>query len=81
MDKQEFSEILKTARNSRGIGISELARRSGFSRRAIYNWELGEDNISLENADRILAALGVSASIGKGISVKTTDAAYNEAAE
>lgn len=64
MDKYQFAKMLKKARESKHIGKSELARVSGFSRQAIHNWEKGIDSISLENADKLLKALGVEIKIG-----------------
>lgn len=64
MDKNLFSKILKTERESKGITKCALAEKSGFTRQAIHNWEKATDSISLENADRLLKALGVEITIG-----------------
>jgi transcriptional regulator with XRE-family HTH domain len=65
MDRNEFAKTLKNLRESNQITKSELARVSGFSRQAIHNWEKGTDSISLENADKLFKALGMTISIGK----------------
>lgn len=65
MHIKEFSIILRENRKQRGISQSELAKKAGFTKRAIQYWEKGEKSISLENADRLLTALGVEIKIGK----------------
>lgn len=65
MHIKEFSIILRENRKQRGISQSELAKKSGFTKRAIQYWEKGKKSISLENADRLLTALGVEIKIGK----------------
>lgn len=53
-----LSEQLRTARQTAGLSISELARRSGTSRAAIHAYEAGTVSPSLDTAQRILAAMG-----------------------
>lgn len=65
MHINEFAEILLKSRKQKGLSQSELAKESGFTKRAIQYWEKGEKSISLENADRLLTALGVEIKIGK----------------
>lgn len=65
MHIKEFSKILRENRKQRGISQNELAKKAGFTKRAIQYWEKGEKSISLENADRLLTALGVEIKIGK----------------
>ena len=60
----EFAEILLKSRKQKGFSQSELAKKSGFTKRAIQYWEKGEKSISLENADKLLKALGVQITIG-----------------
>lgn len=64
MHIKEFSKFLRESRKQKGFSQSELARKSGFTRRAIQYWEKGEKSISLENADKLLKALGVQITIG-----------------
>lgn len=64
MNKKKFAIVLKSARESAGINKCELSRKTGFSVRVIQYWEQGKQGISLENADKILKALGVELTIG-----------------
>lgn len=59
MSRRKFGEFLKHLREAKGITKSELTRRSGFTLRAIQYWEQGKKNISLENAKKLLEALGL----------------------
>lgn len=65
MHIKEFSKFLRESRKQKGFSQSELAKKSGFTKRAIQYWEKGKKGISLENADRLLTALGVEIKIGK----------------
>ena len=65
MHINEFAEILLKSRKQKGFSQSELAKKSGFTKRAFQYWEKGKMRISLENADRLLTALGVEIKIGK----------------
>ena len=53
MHINEFAEILLKSRKQKGLSQSELAKKSGFTKRAIQYWEKGKKSISLENADRL----------------------------
>ena len=64
MDKESFAQLFKKARESKGITKYALAKKTGFTHRAIVNWEQGKNSISLENADKLLKALGVELTIG-----------------
>ena len=64
MNRQEFAKILKKAREEENITQIELAHKTGFTNRSIIFWEQGKKNISLENADKLLKALGVEITIG-----------------
>lgn len=64
MHKKEFAEILSKNRKLRGLTQRKLAERTGFTVRAIQYWEKGVKNISLENADKLLKALGTEIVIG-----------------
>jgi len=65
MHIKEFSKFLRESRKQKGFSQSELAKESGFTKRAIQYLEKGKKSISLENADRLLTALGVEIKIGK----------------
>ena len=64
MDKASFGNFLKNARESAGMTQKELAKKAGFSDRAISMWENGTREISLYNADRLLKSLGQPFVIG-----------------
>lgn len=64
MDSNTFAEILKTAREKKGISQIELAKMTGLTVRSIIYWEQGKANITLKNADKLLKALGVVITIG-----------------
>lgn len=57
MDRKQFGEILKQAREAKGLTKTELAGRSGFTLRAVQYWEQGRKSITLENAAKLLDAL------------------------
>jgi transcriptional regulator with XRE-family HTH domain len=42
MIANDFGMKLKKIRQQRGMSMTELASRSGFSRTSIYNWESGK---------------------------------------
>lgn len=64
MIKKNFGEILRKTRQSKGLSQSELAQQTGVTKRSIIFWEQGASNITLENADKLLKALGVEITIG-----------------
>lgn len=64
MYKRMIAELIRKQRNLQGITQRELAERSGFTLRSIQYWEKGTKSISLENADKLLKALGVELTIG-----------------
>lgn len=51
-------------RKKQGITYRELAKRIGVQPATIVNWKNGSE-ISLDNADKALKELGLSATIGK----------------
>lgn len=59
MDRENFGEVLRQAREAQGLTKTELAKRSGFTLRAVQYWEQGRKNITLENAALLLDALGL----------------------
>lgn len=64
MDKTSFGNFLKNAREGAEMTQKELAKKAGFSDRAISMWENGTREISLYNADRLLKSLGQPFVIG-----------------
>ena len=63
MDRQQFGEVLRQAREAEGMTKTELANRTGFTLRAVQYWEQGKKNITLENASKLLDALGLELTI------------------
>lgn len=55
---------MSSTRKDKGISQRELAKRTGFTTRAIQYWETEDRQITLENADKLLKALGVEIKIG-----------------
>lgn len=64
MDKENFAQLFKKAREQKVLLNMLSAKKTGFTYRAIVNWEQGKNSISLENADKLLKALGVELTIG-----------------
>lgn len=58
-------KLIKEERVRQGLSLRELARKAGVSDSAIHNWEKGRNKLTVENADKILKALGLTISIGK----------------
>jgi len=54
-----FGELLKAARESAGIGQSELSRRSDVSQDAISKYELGKREPTWEIVQKLAIALEV----------------------
>ena len=64
MDKSNFAKIIKKTREEKNITQSQLAERARTTTRAVQYWEQGKKNISVENADKLLKALGIEITIG-----------------
>lgn len=62
---QNIGKEIREARKKQGMSSKELAEKVGVNERLVRYWETGERQLSLENADKILKALGVSLTIGK----------------
>ena len=60
----DYGKLLREKREEVNMSIKELAASAGVSERAIYFWERGDRQMSLNCADRLLKALGVSVTIG-----------------
>lgn len=54
----------KEEREKQKMSQKELAERADVTRRAVIYWENGQMKPSLENADKIFRALGISVTIG-----------------
>ena len=64
MDEYEFANILKHSREEKNVTQHELACKTSLTKRSIIYWEQGVKSISLQNADKLLKALGVELTIG-----------------
>jgi len=58
MPQPPLNQQMKVARQHAGLSVSEVARRAGTSRAAIYSYENGKTSPSLDTAQRVLAASG-----------------------
>lgn len=56
----ELGQRLSEARAAAGLSLSELARRSGVTRQAISNIEMGLADPTTETVQRLARALSVS---------------------
>lgn len=61
----DYGKFLKEKREAANMTRKDLASKAGVSKRSIYCWENGDRNMTLEHADRVFKALGVSIVIGK----------------
>lgn len=57
-----FARNFRAARRRSGLTQADIARRTGIARPSISSLERGADNITLESADRLALAVGVSLS-------------------
>jgi len=62
---QNLIALIGEERKKKGITQKTLAEVSGISIKNIRGWEQGRNGITLENADKVFKALGVSVTIGK----------------
>ena len=52
------------------MSVQQLAEKAHVTTRAIYYWERGEREMSLNNVNSVFEALGISFSLGQGGIVK-----------
>lgn len=64
MNADEVMKRILEEKEKQGISIGELARRTGSYPSNVEHWIHG-GGITLEKADRVLKALGISVEIGK----------------
>jgi transcriptional regulator with XRE-family HTH domain len=57
---QEFGEMLRKAREEKGLTQAEFAQRAGFQPSAIAHFEAGRRSPSLDNLRRLADALSVT---------------------
>ena len=65
-----FGDILREERTKKGMSVQQLAEKAHVTTRAIYYWERGEREMSLNNVNSVFGALGISFSLGQGGIVK-----------
>ncbi|MSS15566.1 helix-turn-helix domain-containing protein [Porcincola intestinalis] len=65
MEAKEITDLINQERIKQGMSVSEFARRVGVSTSNANYWFRG-GRIKLENADKALRVLGLTAVIGKG---------------
>jgi transcriptional regulator with XRE-family HTH domain len=66
-----FAELLKQLRADAGLSQAQLAQKAGIHKRAVAKLEYAEREPSLETADRIARALGISLSRFDGLTFGT----------
>ncbi len=64
IDKYNFGNLIRQERIIKDISYKKLSEITGLTIRSIQYWEKGETSISLENADKILKALGIAIKVG-----------------
>ena len=63
MDRKTFGIALRKARVAKNLTQTQLAKKAGFTMRAVQYWEQGAKNITLENSAKLLDALGMEITI------------------
>lgn len=61
--RQEFANTLRSLRETAGLSVQELGRRSGVDHSQLVRLEAGERTCTVETAVKIAGALGVSMGI------------------
>lgn len=64
MRKGDLSRIIREERIKQGISQQQLADKAGVTKRSIVYWETQGREITIEYADKVLKALGVSVVLG-----------------
>lgn len=67
MKKGDLSKIIREERIKQGISQQELADKAGVTKRSVVYWETQGREITIEYADKVLKALGVSVVLGVGV--------------
>lgn len=65
MSNRKLSLMVLDERKKKGMTRKQLSEASGIPICTIQKWEQGRGGISLDNADKVFKALGVSITIGK----------------
>lgn len=64
MQEINYGKLIKDCRIKSGLTQKQLAELVGVTRRAVEYWELGK-NMTINNAERVFAALGMKIEIVK----------------
>ena len=65
MSAHPIMRELRDERKARGITLEELARRSGYGRSAICEWELGSRKIFVHALEDIANAMGLTIALDR----------------
>jgi transcriptional regulator with XRE-family HTH domain len=65
-DRREIADMVRSARESRGLTQHELAIRMGSTQSTVARWETGSHQLTLATLDRIANALGVAMQVRFG---------------
>lgn len=60
----DLGKFLKAKRIESGKSQQRLAEEAGVTKRSISYWESGEKKMSVDSADRVFRALGITIIIG-----------------
>ena len=59
-----FGKRFREERERQGLTRKQVAEKMGVTKQAVYYWENEQKKISLENADLLAKALGITMEIG-----------------
>lgn len=65
MLNKKIVEMFKDLRKQKGISQAKLAKAAGVSVRTVKYWESGQQGMSIDSADAVAKALGVTITLGK----------------
>ena len=63
MDRKTCGIAMRKEKKTKKLTQTQLAEKAGFTMRAVQYWEHGTKNITLENAAKLLDALGMEITI------------------
>lgn len=65
MSNTSFPQMVLQARKEKGMTQKQLSEASNIPVDTIRMWEQGRNSMTIDNADKVFKALGVSITIGK----------------
>jgi transcriptional regulator with XRE-family HTH domain len=65
-DRRAIADMVRAARESRGLTQHELALRMGSTQSTVARWETGSHQLTLATLERIATALGVTLQVHFG---------------